>query len=158
MSLQEEIKKIQDALGISVEDTIKYFGKSLTANDTLKFINENNPLANISPYPKYSLEKTSKSYIYRFDVPDVKKSELQVLEKDNMLIVRGNRNLKNSEDGSAYLHSEIKTGPFERKVNLEFDADDNFSAKLESGLLVVTVPIYVTESDEENGESEIPIE
>jgi HSP20 family protein len=96
-------------------------------------------------FPNYSLEETINNYIYTFDVPGVKKEDINVTEKNKILNIKGVREQHNS----TYKIKECYYGNFNRSLNLPDDViSDEINAKLNEGVLTVTIKRYNTEDED----------
>ncbi|MBN1518413.1 Hsp20/alpha crystallin family protein [Candidatus Sumerlaeota bacterium] len=94
--------------------------------------------------PQGEFEETNDAYIYRFDVPGVDKSAVNVTLEGNRLTVEGQRESrieKENKDNNFYLR-EIQQGQFQRVTTVPRDVDlnGNLKSKLENGVLTVTLP------------------
>ena len=75
------------------------------------------------------------------DVPGVSRDRLTVSVKENKLYIEGKRKRKVVSSEDSYLIANRRNGVFKRLVNLPLDSDpQSMTAKLEDGLLVLTIP------------------
>ena len=76
------------------------------------------------------------------DVPGLSEDELDLTVNKHVLTIKGERRTANTErDGDHFLRTERTSGKFERLIRLPESADfDKISAKLEKGVLQLTVP------------------
>ena len=75
------------------------------------------------------------------DVPGVSRDRLTISVKENKLYIEGKRKRKLVSNEDAYLIQNRRNGAFKRLVNLPLDSDpQSMTAKLEDGLLVLTIP------------------
>ena len=75
------------------------------------------------------------------DVPGVSRDRLMVSVKENKLYIEGKRKRKVVSGDDSYLIANRRNGVFKRLVNLPLDSDpQSMTAKLEDGLLVLTIP------------------
>ena len=109
---------------------------------------EKNMVAPAAAAPKESVwmpavneREDENAYIVEIDLPGVKKEDINVEVKDNMLIVSGERKFKKEESDKGYKRVESFFGKFERRFTLPADADpDKIEAKVEDGVLTIIIP------------------
>ena len=89
---------------------------------------------------KIDIEDTEKEYLVEAELPGVRKEEIDLgIEEDN-LCISVNRTEETKENGKNYIHRERRQTSMSRRIRL---ADANLAeikAKLEDGVLVVTIP------------------
>ena len=69
------------------------------------------------------------------------RDRITVSVKENKLYIEGKRKKKVVSNEDSYLIANRRNGVFRRLVNLPIDSDpQNMTAKLEDGLLVLTIP------------------
>jgi HSP20 family protein len=78
----------------------------------------------------------------RADLPGVRKEDLDVEIRDNMLCLEGQRKQESEERREGYYRSERMYGSFARAIPLPEGVDpEQAQAKFENGVLEVTVPL-----------------
>jgi len=81
------------------------------------------------------------AYHIDVDLPGVKKEDIKIDVKDNMLIISGERSFKNEVKKEDYYRVETSFGKFSRSFNLPDSIDtENIDASAENGVLEVVVP------------------
>lgn len=81
------------------------------------------------------------AYHVEVDLPGVKKEDISVDVKDNILTISGERKYKNEVKKEDYYKCESSYGKFQRSFTLPKDADaENINAATENGELEVTIP------------------
>ncbi len=91
--------------------------------------------------PAVNEKEDEKAYYIEVDLPGVKKEDIHVEVKDNMLTISGERKFKKEEKEEGYTRVESFFGKFERKFTLPTDADaEKIEAKVEDGVLHITIP------------------
>ncbi|NPA03719.1 MAG: Hsp20/alpha crystallin family protein [Epsilonproteobacteria bacterium] len=91
--------------------------------------------------PAVNEKEDEKAYYLEIDLPGVKKEDINVEVKDNMLIISGERKFKKEEKDKGYKKIESFFGKFERKFTLPPDANvDKIEAKVEDGVLTIIIP------------------
>ncbi len=100
------------------------------------------------PQPKESVwmpavneREDEDAYYVEVDLPGVKKEDIHIEVKDNMLIISGERKFKKEEKDKGYVRVESFFGKFERKFTLPPDADtEHIEAEVEDGVLKIKIP------------------
>lgn len=81
------------------------------------------------------------SYVVRATIAGYKKDDVRVTYKDGVLQVSGEMNVNMDGDEEAhYLVRERAHSCFNRTFSLPNVAEDEISAKMEDGILVITLP------------------
>ncbi len=91
-------------------------------------------------YPPYNIERTveadgSETFLISIAVAGFARAELDILQEDNQLLVRGKQK---DEPGRQYLHRGIAARQFQRSFLLA-DGVEVKGAVLEHGMLVISV-------------------
>ncbi len=83
--------------------------------------------------PAVDLYEDADNYIARFEVPGVKKGDIQLNLERNLLTLKGERKEKTAEGEKSFS--------FSRSISVPEGVDsEKVSAKLQDGLLTITVP------------------
>ena len=91
--------------------------------------------------PAVNEKEDEKAYYVEVDLPGVKKEDINIEVKDNLLVISGERKFKKEENDKGYRRVESFFGKFERRFTLPADADvENIEAKVEDGVLKLTIP------------------
>ncbi|WP_281951578.1 Hsp20/alpha crystallin family protein [Nitrosophilus kaiyonis] len=91
--------------------------------------------------PAVNEKEDEKAYYVEVDLPGVKKEDIKVEVKDNVLSISGERKFKKEEKDKGYIRTESFFGKFERRFTLPNDADaEKIEAKVEDGVLHLTIP------------------
>ena len=91
--------------------------------------------------PAVNEKEDEKAYYVEVDLPGVKKEDINVEVKDNVLTISGERKFKKEEKDKGYIRTESFFGKFERRFTLPSDADaEKIDAKVEDGVLHITIP------------------
>ena len=105
-------------------------------DDFDNFYNEEN---SIYKYSDYKLEENDNSYTIEMDMPGVKKEDLDIGIKENMLSIYAERKkVMKSDDGD----KEEVVSKYEQSFNISVKGIDieNISANFENGVLTLTLP------------------
>ncbi|MEI0580507.1 Hsp20/alpha crystallin family protein [Brachyspira pilosicoli] len=100
------------------------------------FYNEEN---SVSKYSDYKLEENDNSYTIEMDMPGVRKEDLDIGIKENMLSIYAERKKgMKSDDGD----KEEIVSKYEQSFNISVKGIDieNISANFENGVLTLTLP------------------
>jgi len=86
------------------------------------------------------LEKEN-SFMVKANLPGVKKENIAVSMKENQLVIEAKQETVNETQNHSIIRSERYVGNYQRKIILPENIDaENISAKLENGVLYLTVP------------------
>jgi HSP20 family protein len=89
---------------------------------------------------KIDVKETEKDYLVEAELPGVKKEEISLSVEDDNLTILVNRQENVEQDGKNYIHRERRTSSMSRRIRLANTKLDEIKAKLEEGVLTVTVP------------------
>ncbi|MDR1233340.1 MAG: Hsp20 family protein [Puniceicoccales bacterium] len=88
---------------------------------------------------RVDIKSTKKEYVIEAEMPGVKKSEVDLNVEDQTLCISVRRERKVADEKDDYLHRERHDSAMERSICLR-DADfKQVKAKLENGILTITV-------------------
>ena len=91
--------------------------------------------------PTINTREGESAYHIEFDLPGVKKEDINIQVEDGTLTVSGERKLKEEIQEENYYKVESSFGSFSRSFSLPEEADvENISAQNEDGVLEVVVP------------------
>ncbi|MGI6349164.1 MAG: Hsp20 family protein [Eubacteriales bacterium] len=89
---------------------------------------------------KIDIQETDSEYRIEAELPGVKKEEIDLgVEGDNLCILV-NRNEEVNKDDKNYIHRERRVSSMSRRVRLANANLGETKAKLEEGILTVTIP------------------
>ena len=89
---------------------------------------------------KVDVEDAKKEYIIEADLPGVKKEEISLDINDGRLTISVNREEKEEKEGKNYVHRERRFCSMQRSIYLAEADTEGISAKLQDGVLNITVP------------------
>ena len=90
--------------------------------------------------PLVDITEDDKEYLIQAELPEVKKSDLNVRVENGVLTITGHRNFEREEKGKRYHRVERAYGSFTRSFSLPDDADpDHVQAEFKDGVLNVRV-------------------
>ncbi len=88
--------------------------------------------------PKTNITDSEDKLIFSFEVPGMKKDDIQVTVTDKLLSVKGNREARMESEKEQVVRQEIITGKFERQFTLpEAVRTDNIQAEYSNGILTI---------------------
>ena len=91
--------------------------------------------------PSVDILEDSAEYLFKADVPEMKKADIRVLVETDVLLITGTRNLENQENGKKSLRIERPHGYFVRRFALPDDASRaEMKVRFTEGVLRVQVP------------------
>ena len=89
---------------------------------------------------KIDIEEREKEYLIEAELPGIKKDEIDLGIEDDNLCITVNRSEEVSKDGRHYIHRERRASSMSRRVRLANANLSEIKAKLEEGVLTVTIP------------------
>jgi len=90
--------------------------------------------------PRVDISDTEKEYVIRADLPAVKREDVKVMIKDDLLTIEGERKYDKEETGERFMRRESFRGMFARTLMLPDNADRNaVRAECKDGVLTVHV-------------------
>ena len=98
--------------------------------------------------PATDIQEDDSRYVILMNMPGVTKERVTITAEDNSLKVRTSEEEKTTNDTMKTVYRERMTGAYEREFNFEQPVDvANVSARLENGVLELTVPKKVQNTD-----------
>lgn len=92
-------------------------------------------------YMSTDMMETADEYIFKVDMPGMKKEDIAVWIKDERLFIKAERKHEEMDDSSAYLKRERRFGLLAREFRLPQNIRDNkISARYDNGVLSITIP------------------
>ena len=88
---------------------------------------------------KMDIIDKGKEYIVEAELPGIKKECITLSVEEEMLVVSV-KHEENTKEEKAYIHRERKVTSMVRRVHLADAKLDDISAKLEEGILVISIP------------------
>jgi HSP20 family protein len=107
-----------------------------------------------APAMKTDIRETEGAYVVEAEMPGVKKDSVELLCENGVLTITAKANEEKTEEKEGYVRRERTSGEMTRRFELENIDEENISAKMEDGILYVTLP----KSAPENNEKRIMIE
>ena len=105
------------------------------------FIENRGSLIKTDFTPSVNTREGEHAYHVEVDLPGVKKSDIDVDVKDNVVTISGERKTKEEVKEEDYYKVESSYGKFERSFTLPDDVDvENIHAESEDGVLEVVIP------------------
>ena len=89
---------------------------------------------------KVDVRETVNEYVVEAELPGVKKDEVDISLNEGRLTISVKREENIEEKEEDYIHKERKVGSMQRSLFLENAKPETGSAKLDEGVLRITVP------------------
>jgi len=89
---------------------------------------------------KIDIEETDKEYRIEAELPGVRKDQITLNVEDDNLNILVTRMEEIKDESKNYLHRERRASSMSRRVRLANVKLDEIKAKLEEGILTVTIP------------------
>src|SRR5262245_1735323 len=91
--------------------------------------------------PSVDVFETAEEFVLTAEVPGIEREQIDLQVKDQILLLKGQRNVGGEVSQQVYHRLERPSGVFERKFSLSEDIDgDKVRASLNQGVLTVTLP------------------
>jgi HSP20 family protein len=90
--------------------------------------------------PTVDVEETNEAYLLSFDVPGLSKESLGIEFADGQLVISGERKVERSAESKRHVTERVH-GTFKRTLKFGENIEaDKIEAKLDQGVLYVTLP------------------
>ena len=89
---------------------------------------------------KVDVKEEENQYIIEAELPGIKKEEIFLDVDQENLCISVNREEEKKEESKNYIHRERRTSSMARRIRLVDSDLDNIKAKLNDGMLVISVP------------------
>lgn len=89
---------------------------------------------------KVDVQEEEKQYIVHAELPGVKKEEINLSLEDGRLRIGVEREERKEEKEKNYIHRERRYSSMERNIFLQEADSEGISAKLEDGVLKISIP------------------
>jgi HSP20 family protein len=89
---------------------------------------------------KIDVTETDSDYLVEAELPGIKKEEIDLSIDDDNLCIAVNREENATQDGKNYIHRERRVSSMSRRVRLANAKLNEIKAKLEEGVLNVSIP------------------
>ncbi len=87
------------------------------------------------------IKDTPDAVVVRAELPGLKKDDIKVTYRDNILTISGERKKEEKEEGVNYLRVERSYGAFSRSFSVDVPVkEDGIKARYQDGVLEVTLP------------------
>jgi len=91
---------------------------------------------------KIDIKETAREYQIEAEVPGIKKDEIGLNVENDELCISVNRVEEVNDENKNYIHRERRASSMSRRIRLANASLDEIKAKLEEGILTVTIPKY----------------
>ena len=91
---------------------------------------------------KLDIAEKDKEYLVEAELPGISKDEIELNIDGDTLSISVNRTEETNNDGKNFIHRERRASSMCRRVRLADAKLDEIKAKLEGGVLTVTIPKY----------------
>lgn len=91
--------------------------------------------------PAVDVEENDQAFVISVDAPQVKKEDVHITVRDNILVVSGERKEERSHKDAKVHRTEARYGSFARSFTLPDNVDENgIAAAFTDGVLRITLP------------------
>jgi len=103
------------------------------------FENEGGPLS--TRLPRTNVQETDEAYILSLEMPGLSKGDVEVNFENDTLIIKGEKKTETrDQENKGVVRREYHSMRYERSFNVHGVDRDKVSAKMEDGILYVTLP------------------
>ena len=96
---------------------------------------------------KIDIEETDAAYAIEAEMPGVSKEEIELKIEDENLCIAVNRAEEEKKEEKNFIHRERRVCSMRRRVRLAGAKMDEIKAKLDGGVLTVTVPKTIRDNE-----------
>jgi HSP20 family molecular chaperone IbpA len=89
--------------------------------------------------PRTNVQETEEAYVLALEMPGISKGDVEVNFENDTLIIKGDKQTEEKDKGGV-VRREYHTMRYERSFNVHGVDRDKVSAKMEDGILYVTLP------------------
>jgi HSP20 family protein len=89
--------------------------------------------------PRTNVQETDDAYVLSLEMPGLHKGDVEVNFENDSLIIKGEKKSETKEE-KGVVRREYRAMRYERSFNVHGVDRDNVSAKMENGILYVTLP------------------
>jgi HSP20 family protein len=109
-----------------------FFGGSLLDSEACKAVDWS---------PSMEVEESENAFFLNVEVPGMKKKDIDISIKENVITISGEKKAKEQKKESAYYLNEVRYGKFSRSFKLPGNVDiDKIKGSWNEGMLTVEVP------------------
>lgn len=92
-------------------------------------------------YPPLDVEETDSDIIIRSEIPGMKKEDIKIVTKGNLVTISGEKHHESEQKGKYFHRIERNYGKFERTIELPTEVEvEKAKASYENGVLTITFP------------------
>lgn len=115
---------------LELENALNHIQKTIEESASYDFV------------PRANIKETDKVFVLELEVPGVKKSNIDIVIDNEVLVISGSKEIEDLVEAEKYTKIETAYGKFQRKFSLKgnFIDKENITAKSKNGILYVTVP------------------
>ncbi len=94
------------------------------------------------------IKETEKEYVVEAEIPGVKKEDIKLELKNDVLTISAEQNEEINEEKDNYIRRERRYGSFARSFYVDNVKNEGVTAKYEDGVLKITLPKADTPKEE----------
>jgi len=89
---------------------------------------------------KIDIQEKDNEYLVEAELPGINKDEIDLNIDNDNLCISVNRSEETNKDGKNFIHRERRSTSMSRSIRLANAKLDEISAKLDNGVLIITIP------------------
>jgi HSP20 family protein len=102
---------------------------------------ESMPATRYGAYPLFDLAEYENESTLIAELPGVQKEDIKISIDNGYLSISGERKAFDMPEQSSWIRNEIRTGKFNRSIELPHEVDSNkITAELKNGILRISLP------------------
>lgn len=91
--------------------------------------------------PRMEVEESENEFLLNVEVPGMKKDDIDISVKENVITISGEKKSKDRKKDSVYYLNEVRYGKFARSFKLPGNVDvENIKGTWNEGVLTVEIP------------------
>ena len=99
------------------------------------------------------IREKENEYVVEAEMPGVKKEDIELVCENGVLTISAKTNQEKTKEEDHYIQRERVTGEYYRSFALKDIDEDNINAKLEEGMLYITLPKKVIKKEDKHIEN-----
>jgi HSP20 family protein len=122
--------RLFDRLNWGLPAIDRFFGENDTTGDGWASIR----------MPRTNVQELEDSFVFTLEMPGLDKKDVSLNIEGDTLVVKGETTQKDEQNDKGLIRREYRSARFERSFNVNGIHRDGVKARMESGILTITLP------------------